>query len=91
MGYHVAVLLALHEHFLTVTHSPVPQFLIVDQPSQAFFPEASRPAKAKAAANPEPSMSSDDMARVHQIFAALAEASARTKNRLQGTLNNTVF
>ena len=83
MGYHVAVLLALHEHFLTVTHSPVPQFLIVDQPSQAFFPEASRPAKAKTAANPEPSMSSDDMARVHQIFAALAEASARTKNRLQ--------
>jgi hypothetical protein len=28
-------------------------------------------------------VSSDDIARVHQIFAALAEASLRTKNRLQ--------
>ncbi|MDC4206088.1 MAG: DUF3732 domain-containing protein [Candidatus Manganitrophus sp.] len=41
MGYHIATLLALHEHFLSVSESngssPVPQFLIIDQPSQAFF------------------------------------------------------
>lgn len=86
MGYHLAVVLALHEHFLSVSHNPVPQFLVIDQPSQAFFPEGSRPAKPtakKSPASPEPSMSSDDIARVNQIFAALAEAVRRTKNRLQ--------
>ena len=45
-GYHIATLLALHEHFLNVSHNPGPQFLIVDQPSQAFFPEGWPPSGA---------------------------------------------
>lgn len=83
MGYHLAVLLALHEHFLTVAQSCVPQFLIIDQPSQAFFPEGTRAPSRKGAKSIEPAMSSDDIARVHQIFAALADASKRTAQRLQ--------
>ena len=47
MGYHIATLLALHEHFLGVGHNPVPQFLIVDQPSQAFFPKGWPPRSAQ--------------------------------------------
>jgi hypothetical protein len=84
MGYHIAALLALHEHFLTVANSPVPQFLVIDQPSQAFFPERLREGRAGGKKTAiEPAMSSDDMARVHRIFAALSEASRRTENRLQ--------
>jgi hypothetical protein len=39
MGYHVAVFLSLHEYFLTLRNNPVPTFLILDQPSQVYYPE----------------------------------------------------
>lgn len=40
VGYHVATLLALHEHFVRLSVNPVPEFLVIDQPSQVYFPEA---------------------------------------------------
>ena len=40
VGYHVAGMLALHEHFLGMHDSPVANFLVIDQPSQVYFPEA---------------------------------------------------
>lgn len=42
MGYHIATFLALHE-FLAVdgrAHLPVFSFLVIDQPSQVYFPSA---------------------------------------------------
>jgi hypothetical protein len=38
LGYHVTTLLSLHEWF-SEQGSPVPRFLILDQPSQVYFPE----------------------------------------------------
>ncbi|MFJ9692671.1 DUF3732 domain-containing protein [Kitasatospora sp. NPDC101183] len=38
MGYHIATLLSLHEWFCE-RDNPVPRFLILDQPSQVYFPE----------------------------------------------------
>ena len=40
VGYHIAGLLALHEHFINLTHNLVPRFLVIDQPSQVYFPDA---------------------------------------------------
>lgn len=40
VGYHIAGMLALHQHFAAVTNNPVPNFLVIDQPSQVYFPEA---------------------------------------------------
>ncbi len=37
LGCHLIALLALHKHFRT-RHRPVPGFLILDQPSQVYFP-----------------------------------------------------
>ncbi|MGW3480191.1 DUF3732 domain-containing protein [Streptomyces althioticus] len=37
LGYHVAAMLSLHEWF-TEHRAPVPHLLVLDQPSQAFFP-----------------------------------------------------
>jgi Skp family chaperone for outer membrane proteins len=85
MGYHVATLLALHEYFLEISSTsanPVPQFLFLDQPSQAFFPERLSDRKetvAKAESEPV----SDDVTRVQRIFRALSEAITRTDKRLQ--------
>lgn len=83
MGYHVAALLALHEHFLTVAHSPVPQFLVIDQPSQAFFPEG-MPLDGPAPESKQGARwSSDDVSRVNMIFRALAEATKRMGDKVQ--------
>lgn len=38
VGYHLATHLALH-HWFTTNGRPVPRFLMLDQPTQAFFPE----------------------------------------------------
>jgi hypothetical protein len=83
MGYHLATLLALHEHFRTVSHNPVPQFLFIDQPSQAFFPERWQSDTQNENAAGEPEMDSDDIARVKKIFIALSEAVKRTRGGLQ--------
>jgi len=37
VGYHLAVYLALHRYFIQHDR-PVPRFVLIDQPSQAFFP-----------------------------------------------------
>lgn len=37
VGYHLATVLSLQEHFVQQTR-PVPSFLVLDQPTQAFFP-----------------------------------------------------
>ena len=43
MGYHLATMLGLHQYFLSLTESGkrnfVPSFLVIDQPSQVYFPE----------------------------------------------------
>lgn len=67
VGYHVACLLALHEHFISLSSSPVPRFLVIDQPSQVYFPEA-WPSLEDA-----PEGKSADIEGVHRIFAALSK------------------
>ncbi|MFF2912785.1 DUF3732 domain-containing protein [Paenibacillus sp. NPDC057934] len=39
MGYHIATMLALHDHFSNLDWNAVPQFLVIDQPSQVYFPD----------------------------------------------------
>jgi len=38
LGYHLITLCALHEYFVK-NKRPVPGFLIIDQPSQVYFPK----------------------------------------------------
>ena len=80
MGFHVAAMLALHEHFRTVRHNPVPKFLIIDQPSQAFFPEGVGSSKGKGKHHPR---FSDDMDRLQKLFKTLSTAIDRTEGGLQ--------
>ena len=39
LSYHLAVLLALHQFFLTQHRGPIPAFLVLDQPSQVYLPK----------------------------------------------------
>jgi len=83
MGYHVATLLGLHEHFLKMDNSPIPQFFVLDQPSQAFFPGGYRTARGNNSPNDTPTFTSEDIERVRRVFSALSEAVRRTERRLQ--------
>jgi hypothetical protein len=70
VGYHIAGLLALHEHFIRLTQNPVPRFLLIDQPSQVYFPEA-WPTMDESSPG-EKAGSSSDIEGVHRIFHALS-------------------
>lgn len=71
VGYHVAGLLALHEHFMRLSQSTVPRFLMIDQPSQVYFPEA-WPSLDQSSAGVTKGDGSADIEGVRRIFRALS-------------------
>ncbi|MDZ4786581.1 MAG: DUF3732 domain-containing protein [bacterium] len=73
MAYHLSTMLALHEFFLKHKDHPVPNFIVFDQPSQAYFPDT----------DIESSEKNEDIDRVKKIFEALASAVERTQGKLQ--------
>jgi DNA repair ATPase RecN len=82
VGYHIAGLLALHEHFNGLPQNPVPRFLMIDQPSQVYFPEA-WPAMDQTPSGNKPSERSPDIEGVRRIFAALSELMTVLKGQFQ--------
>lgn len=73
MAYHLSALLALHEYFLKQKDHPVPNFIIFDQPSQAYFPDTDIEFNEK----------NEDINRVKKIFEAFESAVKRTEGNLQ--------
>ncbi len=71
VGYHVAGLLALHVHFMNSSSNPVPRFLVIDQPSQVYFPDA-WPSMEQTPNGHDKIVYSSDIAGVHRIFSALS-------------------
>ena len=71
VGYHIAGLLALHEHFISLSQNPVPRFLVIDQPSQVYFPEA-WPSMDQAPDGQSEIDDSPDIDGVRRIFSALS-------------------
>jgi energy-coupling factor transporter ATP-binding protein EcfA2 len=82
VGYHVAGQLALHEHFLTLKNNPVPRFLMIDQPSQVYFPEA-WPSIEQAPGGQTKIGGSTDIEGVRRIFHVLSEFMEAIKNQFQ--------
>jgi hypothetical protein len=71
LSYHVAAMLALHELFLTKHSNPVPSFLILDQPSQVYFP---RKLGGRATGPVDPQIADEDITAVRMVFDVLAQA-----------------
>lgn len=72
VGYHIASLLALHEHFMSLSNNIVPRFLVIDQPSQVYFPDEAWPdMDVDPSQNGGPGDSAD-IAGVRRIFSALS-------------------
>ncbi|MEH3109823.1 MAG: DUF3732 domain-containing protein [Agrobacterium cavarae] len=73
MAYHLAAMLSLHTLFLRRgSQSPVPSFLVIDQPSQVYFPSDTYKQFVENDQEEEPSLRSLDLQRTRQIFKAIA-------------------
>lgn len=78
VGLHVATHAALHRWFVEQDR-PVPRFLFLDQPEQAFFPETSAPDDR----DPRSGLLDDDWARVQRIYSFLHDLVIELDGRLQ--------
>jgi Protein of unknown function (DUF3732) len=79
VGYHLASSLGFQRYFLQLLSSPVPSFLVFDQPSQVFFPKK----LAGVSANPDPKLDDDDVVRVSRMFEVIAKVTAEQGKKLQ--------
>jgi hypothetical protein len=95
MAYHLAALLALHGIFLARSqNNPVPTFLVIDQPSQVYFPSdtfeqviTGEDVLGAGAASPDADRRRrrrlSDLESTQKIFASLARAHNAFGARLQ--------
>lgn len=74
IGYHLATYLALHQFFVE-NHRPVPRFLIIDQPTQAFYPSDT--------AKNEGAVDDADRAAVLAMFTVLRDVVEALAPRMQ--------
>jgi uncharacterized Zn finger protein (UPF0148 family) len=82
LSYHLAVVLGLQQFFLSQPHSVVPSLLVIDQPSQVYFPKLL--VQRSGDDQPEPTFDRDeDVAAVHKAFSALSQVVNAAKGRLQ--------
>jgi len=80
LSYHVAVMLGLQELFLSRVENPVPSLLILDQPSQVYFP---RKLAGRQAEDRDPALADEDVVAVRRVFDVLGEAARAGDNELQ--------
>jgi hypothetical protein len=80
LSYHLAISLALQQFFLTLKHSPVPGFLVFDQPSQVYFPTRRA---TRSDDEEDPHLGENDIAAVRKAFAVMGAAVGEADGRLQ--------
>ncbi len=82
MCYHLATILGLHEYFYKLTSEGkrnfIPSFLIIDQPSQVYFPE-----EFPSTTDKETSKISEDIENTKLIFNACSKFLERTDFKTQ--------
>lgn len=79
LGYHLASSLGLQRYFLQLPSSPVPSFLVFDQPSQVFFPKK----LAGVVGTLDPKLEDDDVVRVRKLFEVIAKVTKEQGHKLQ--------
>ena len=67
LGCHLIALLALHKHFIE-RNRPVPHFLILDQPTQVYFPTEEADLSLQGTTSDEIARANVDMVAVERIF-----------------------
>lgn len=84
LAYHLAVLMALHQYFLAQRSSPVPAFLVLDQPSQVYFPKrVLARADKKDTDEEDPRLRDEDVFAVRMAFDVMGQVVLAAKGQLQ--------
>ncbi len=85
LSYHLAVLLALHQFFLSQGRGAVPAFLVLDQPSQVYFPKriVARRGDEEGEEVEEPQLRDEDVNAVRQAFEVMGRVTQDAKGGLQ--------
>ncbi|MBD9531178.1 DUF3732 domain-containing protein [Comamonas sp. CMM01] len=81
LSYHLAILLALHQFYLSQPHNPVPGFLVLDQPSQVYFPK--NVLKNSDEEAQELQLRDEDIEAVHKAFEVLSKVVLQADGKLQ--------
>ncbi len=81
LSYHIAVSLALQQYFLSLTHSPIPSFIVYDQPSQVYFPK--RLANRLSEEEMDPQLRDEDVEAVQKVFKIISLVIEASKGKLQ--------
>lgn len=81
LSYHLAVLLSLHQFYLSQKHSPVPAFLVLDQPSQVYFPK--HMASINVENEDDPKVRDEDVDAVRKAFEVMGRVVLGEEGRLQ--------
>ncbi|ECK9679866.1 DUF3732 domain-containing protein [Salmonella enterica] len=81
LSYHLAILLSLHQFYLSQKNNPVPSFLILDQPSQVYFPKTTQ--LPNIANEDEPKLRDEDVEAVRRAFKAMGNVVIKEKGKLQ--------
>ena len=81
LSYHISVSLAFQMFFAEQKYSPIPQFIVYDQPSQVYFPN--KAAQKEEDKDVDPQLEDEDILAVKKIFEAMSEAMEKTKHRMQ--------
>ncbi len=81
LSYHVAMVLALQQFFLTLDHSPVPGFVVMDQPSQVYFPKKLVVREQEEVE--EPRLEDEDIEAVHKAYQVMSDVVSAANGGLQ--------
>jgi hypothetical protein len=81
LSYHIAIALGLQQFFLSQEHSPIPGFVVMDQPSQVYFPK--RLAVKENETPAEPKFRDEDIEAVKKAFDVMNRVVEAAKGRLQ--------
>lgn len=81
LSYHLAVLLSLHQFYLSQKNSPVPAFLVLDQPSQVYFPK--HVVSKDVEVEDDPKVRDEDVDAVRKAFEVMGSVVRSEKGRLQ--------
>ena len=81
LSYHLATILGLQQFFMDLKHSPVPNFVVIDQPSQVYFPKQLTLRNGEEIADPQ--FKDEDVEAVRKAFAVMGEVVNKAAGRLQ--------
>lgn len=81
LAYHISVSLAFQMFFSEQKQTPVPQFLVYDQPSQVYFPR--KMAMRQDDIDEEQELADEDVVAVKKIFLTMSRVLKQTEPRIQ--------